>query len=50
MKLTKLKSPGPSCFFMTGFLNGVFSSVKKKRVREIKCIGAGDPYCEWEII
>jgi len=40
----------PSCFFTTGFLNGLFSAVKKQHVREIKCIAAGDPYCEWEII
>jgi predicted hydrocarbon binding protein len=40
----------PSCFFTTGFLNGLFSSVKGQHVREVKCIGAGDPYCEWEII
>jgi len=40
----------PSCFFTSGFLNGVFSSVKNQHVREIKCIAAGDPYCEWEII
>jgi predicted hydrocarbon binding protein len=39
----------PSCFFTTGFLNGLFSTVKNKRVREIRCITAGDPYCEWEI-
>ena len=40
----------PSCFFTTGFLNGLFSAVKNKHAREIKCIAAGDPYCEWEII
>jgi predicted hydrocarbon binding protein/KaiC/GvpD/RAD55 family RecA-like ATPase len=40
----------PSCFFTTGFLNGLFSAVKNQHVREIKCIGAGDPYCEWEIV
>jgi predicted hydrocarbon binding protein/KaiC/GvpD/RAD55 family RecA-like ATPase len=40
----------PSCFFTTGFLNGLFSSVKNRHVREIKCVAAGDPYCEWEII
>jgi predicted hydrocarbon binding protein/KaiC/GvpD/RAD55 family RecA-like ATPase len=39
-----------SCFFTTGFLNGLFSAVKNQHVREIKCIAAGDPYCEWEII
>jgi predicted hydrocarbon binding protein len=50
MKLNKLRSQEPSCFFMTGFLNGVFSAVKNKHVREIKCIVAGDPYCEWKII
>jgi predicted hydrocarbon binding protein len=43
--------PGqPSCFFTTGFLNGLFSVVKNQRVREVKCIAAGDPYCEWEIV
>ena len=40
----------PSCFFTTGFLNGLYSAVKNKHVREIKCIAAGDPYCEWEIV
>ena len=40
----------PSCFFTTGFLNGLFSAVKNQHTREIKCITAGDPYCEWEII
>jgi len=40
----------PSCFFTTGFLNGLFSAVKGQHVREVKCIAAGDPYCEWEII
>jgi len=38
-----------SCFFTTGFLNGLFSAVKNQHVREIKCIAAGDSYCEWEI-
>jgi predicted hydrocarbon binding protein len=40
----------PSCFFTTGFLNGVVSAVRDQHVREIKCVAAGDPYCEWEII
>ena len=40
----------PSCYFTTGFLNGLFSAVKNQHVRETKCIAAGDPYCEWEII
>jgi KaiC/GvpD/RAD55 family RecA-like ATPase/predicted hydrocarbon binding protein len=40
----------PCCFFTTGFLNGFFSAVKHQHVREIKCVAAGDPYCEWEII
>jgi len=40
----------PSCNFTTGFMNGLFSIVKNQHVREIKCIAAGDPYCEWEII
>jgi predicted hydrocarbon binding protein/KaiC/GvpD/RAD55 family RecA-like ATPase len=45
---TKIKQP--SCYFTTGFLNGLFSAVKNQHVREVKCIAAGDPYCEWEII
>jgi KaiC/GvpD/RAD55 family RecA-like ATPase/predicted hydrocarbon binding protein len=40
----------PSCYFTTGFLNGLFSAVKNQHVREIKCIAAGDLYCEWEIV
>ena len=40
----------PRCFFTTGFLNGLFSVVKNRHVKEIKCIAAGDPYCEWEIV
>jgi predicted hydrocarbon binding protein len=43
---TKMKEP--SCFFTTGFLNGFFVSVTNQHVREIKCIAAGDPYCEWD--
>jgi len=39
----------PSCYFTTGFLNGLFSALKNQHVREIKCIAADDPYCEWEI-
>ena len=39
-----------TCFFTTGFLNGLFSAVKNRHVREVKCVSAGDPYCEWEII
>jgi KaiC/GvpD/RAD55 family RecA-like ATPase/predicted hydrocarbon binding protein len=39
----------PCCFFTTGFLNGLFSAVKNQHVREIKCVGLEDPYCEWEI-
>jgi predicted hydrocarbon binding protein len=39
----------PSCFFTTGFLNGLFSAVRNQHVREVKCIAAGDPVCEWEI-
>ena len=40
----------PSCDFTTGFLSGVFSCLKDRRVREIKCVAAGDPLCQWEII
>jgi predicted hydrocarbon binding protein len=45
-----LETRQPSCFFTTSFLNGLFSAVKNQHVREIKCIAAGDPYCEWEIV
>jgi len=45
-----LEAEEPLCFFTTGFLNGLFSAVKNQRVREVKCIAAGDPYCEWEIV
>jgi len=38
----------PSCFFTTGFLNGLFSAVKNQHVKETKCIAMGDPYCEWK--
>ena len=48
-RLFTAKWKEPSCYFTTGFLNGLFSAVKKQHVREIKCIAAGDPYCEWEI-
>jgi predicted hydrocarbon binding protein len=46
----RLETGQPSCFFTTGFLNGLFSAVENQHVREIKCIAMGDPYCEWEII
>lgn len=39
----------PSCFFTTGFLNGFSSTVKNQHIKETKCVGRGDPYCEWEI-
>jgi predicted hydrocarbon binding protein/KaiC/GvpD/RAD55 family RecA-like ATPase len=38
-----------TCFFTTGFLNGLFSAVKNQHVREIKCVATGDPYCEWQV-
>jgi predicted hydrocarbon binding protein len=40
----------PSCYFTTGFLNGLFSAVKNQHVREVKCITSDAPYCEWEIM
>jgi predicted hydrocarbon binding protein/archaellum biogenesis ATPase FlaH len=43
-----VKTEQPSCFFTTGFLNGFFSTVKNQHVKETRCIGIGDPYCEWE--
>jgi predicted hydrocarbon binding protein/KaiC/GvpD/RAD55 family RecA-like ATPase len=41
------KTTDPSCFFTTGFFNGFFYAIKNQHVEEIKCIGVGDPYCEW---
>jgi len=38
----------PCCYFTTGFLNGFFSAVKNQHIKETRCIGMGDPYCEWE--
>jgi predicted hydrocarbon binding protein/KaiC/GvpD/RAD55 family RecA-like ATPase len=49
-KLFTTKEKTPSCYFTTGFLNGLFSAVKNQHVREIKCVGLEDPYCEWEIV
>jgi predicted hydrocarbon binding protein len=49
-KMFRTKSSEPACFFTTGFLNGLFSAVKRQHVREVKCIAAGDPFCEWEVI
>lgn len=43
-----VKAEEPSCHFTTGFLNGFFSAVKNLHVKETKCIGMGDPHCEWE--
>jgi predicted hydrocarbon binding protein len=40
----------PSCFFTTGFLNGLFTAVKNQHIREIRCVAAGDPYCEWSVM
>jgi len=38
-------------YFLTAcFFNGLFSAVNNQHIRETKCIAAGDPYCEWEII
>jgi predicted hydrocarbon binding protein/KaiC/GvpD/RAD55 family RecA-like ATPase len=47
-KIFTTKEKVPSCYFTTGFLNGFFSAVKNQHVREVRCIAAGDPYCEWE--
>jgi len=43
-----MKTKEPSCYFTTGFLNGFFYATRNQHVRETKCIGTGDPYCEWE--
>jgi predicted hydrocarbon binding protein/archaellum biogenesis ATPase FlaH len=47
LNLMTAKQEEPQCCFTTGFLNG-FSAVKNQHVKETKCVGMGDPYCEWE--
>jgi len=47
-KIFTTKEKTPSCFFTTGFLNGLFSAVKNQHIKETKCIAMGNPYCEWE--
>ena len=43
-----MKTKEPSCYFTTGFLNGFFYAVQNQHVKETRCIGVGDAYCEWE--
>jgi predicted hydrocarbon binding protein/KaiC/GvpD/RAD55 family RecA-like ATPase len=50
MNLMTAKQKEPQCCFTTGFLNGFFSAVKNLHVKETRCVGMGDPYCEWEFI
>ena len=50
MKLSTLKLEEACCYFTTGFLNGLFSAVKNQRVSETKCVGLGDPYCEFKLV
>lgn len=38
-----------SCHFTTGFLNGLYKATHDLRITEIKCLAAGDPFCQWEI-
>jgi KaiC/GvpD/RAD55 family RecA-like ATPase/predicted hydrocarbon binding protein len=46
--MTRLREP--SCYFTTGFLNGLYGRTHGLRIKETKCLAAGDLYCEWEII
>ena len=39
-----------SCHFTTGFLNGLFKATYNLRIKETKCLAAGHPHCEWEIV
>ena len=48
LNLMTTKREEPQCCFTTGFINGFFSAVKNLHVKETKCVGMGDPYCEWE--
>ncbi len=47
-KAYRMKWDEPLCLFTTGFLNGYFSAVRNQHVQEVRCVGLGDPYCEWE--
>jgi hypothetical protein len=40
----------PICFFTTGFLNSFFSMIDELKVKKLKCVGAGDQFCEWEFL
>jgi predicted hydrocarbon binding protein len=40
----------PSCFFTTGFLNGLYNATLGLRVKETKCFADGDTCCEWGIL
>jgi hypothetical protein len=45
-----LKRLEETSYFLTAcFLSRLFSVVKNQYVREIRCVAAGDPYCEWEV-
>jgi len=50
LNLMTTKQKEPQCCFTTGFLNGFFSAIKNLHVKETRCVGMGDPYCEWEFI
>jgi len=39
-----------SCYFTTGFLNGLYGATHGLRIKETKCTAAGDSHCEWEIV
>ena len=43
-----MKTKEPSCYFTNGFLNGFFYKIRDQRVRETKCIGMRNKFCEWE--
>jgi predicted hydrocarbon binding protein/KaiC/GvpD/RAD55 family RecA-like ATPase len=45
-----IKLREPICFFTTGFLNSFFNTVDGFKVKELKCSGAGDQFCEWEFL
>jgi len=39
-----------SCHFTTGFLTGLYKATHDLRIKETKCLAAGDLVCEWEIV
>ena len=40
------------CNCIEGFVSGMYEQImlKTPKIKETKCVGKGDPYCEWEMV